>query len=121
RGGFRRDAAAKVAGATLPLLAQFVEKSLLRLTENGRYSIHELLRQFALEKLQERPYAEHQVRAQYSAYYVKFLADRLQPIVGWQKQAMGAELEEEIDNFTSSWQWTLQQNDLDTIEQLLAI
>jgi predicted ATPase/DNA-binding SARP family transcriptional activator len=118
-GGFRRDAAARVAGATLPLLAQLVEKSLLRMTESGRYSIHELLRQFAFEKLQETPYAHDHLMRQYSAYYLNFLAERLHPIVGWQKETLVVELEEEIGNITASWQWALQQNDLDAVEKSL--
>jgi tetratricopeptide (TPR) repeat protein len=51
RGGFRRDAAAEVAGATLPILADLVDRSLLRLAPDGRYDRHPLVHQFCLEKL----------------------------------------------------------------------
>lgn len=51
RGGFDLDAAERVTGATLPLLAGLVDKSLVRLNANGRYDLHELLRQFAAETL----------------------------------------------------------------------
>src|SRR5690606_12036283 len=116
-GGFRYEAAAMVAGATLSQLNALVEKLLLRVTENRRYSIHELLRQYALDRLQETPYAGESIRTQYSAYYLKYLVDWLQPEVSWRQQTLVAELEEEIDNITSAWQWTLQQNDLDAIER----
>ena len=38
RGGFRREAAEAVTGATLPLLTSLVDKSLLRWQANGRYT-----------------------------------------------------------------------------------
>ena len=50
-GGFRREAAEKVAGAPLSLLFTLVDKSLLRASAAGRYDMHSLLRQFVTEKL----------------------------------------------------------------------
>ena len=44
QGGFRREAAAAVAGLDLPMLADLVNKSLLRRTAVGRHEVHELLR-----------------------------------------------------------------------------
>ncbi|HET8842407.1 MAG TPA: NB-ARC domain-containing protein, partial [Ktedonobacteraceae bacterium] len=52
RGGFD-GAAAAVAGATLPVLGGLADKSLLRMDSTGRYDLHELLRQYAGEKLAE--------------------------------------------------------------------
>ena len=53
RGGFDLEAAEPIAGASLSLLAGLVDKSLIRLTATGRYDLHELLRQFAADKLTE--------------------------------------------------------------------
>ena len=50
-GGFRREAAEKVAGAPLSLLFTLVDKSLLRASATGRYDMHSLLHQFVSEKL----------------------------------------------------------------------
>ena len=47
RGGFDLEAAAAVAGASLPLLAALVDHSLVDVGEGGRYGMHELLRQYA--------------------------------------------------------------------------
>jgi predicted ATPase/DNA-binding SARP family transcriptional activator len=49
-GGFRREAAEKVAGAPLSLLFTLVDKSLLRASASGRYDMHSLLHQFVAEK-----------------------------------------------------------------------
>lgn len=51
RGGFRREAAEKVAGASLSQLASLADKSFVRRQPDGRFDMHELIRQFALEKL----------------------------------------------------------------------
>lgn len=51
RGGFTRESAENVAGANLRILLALVNKSLLqRRTEDGRFDIHELLRQYAAEQ-----------------------------------------------------------------------
>ena len=52
RGGFTREAAEQVAGATLDALTALVEKSFLHRTASGRYDMHELLRQYAEEELE---------------------------------------------------------------------
>ena len=45
KGGFTRDAAEKVTGANLLVLSSLVDRSLIRATSDGRYRIHELVRQ----------------------------------------------------------------------------
>jgi DNA-binding SARP family transcriptional activator/predicted ATPase len=50
RGGFTREAAENVAGANLRVLLALVNKSLLHRHPNGRFDIHELLRQYAVEQ-----------------------------------------------------------------------
>lgn len=51
KGGFRREAAEQVANATLNTVLLLTDKSLLRLEANGRFHIHELVRQYAAEQL----------------------------------------------------------------------
>ena len=51
RSVFSREAAEQVGGASLPILASLVDKSLLRISTAGHYDMHELLRQYAGEKL----------------------------------------------------------------------
>ncbi len=52
--GFDAGAAHQIADASLFDLAMLVEKSLLRVDADGRYTMHPLLRQFALERLDAR-------------------------------------------------------------------
>ena len=51
QGGFRREAAEKVAGAPLSLLFTLLDKSLLRRSAAGRFDMHPVLRQYVAEKL----------------------------------------------------------------------
>lgn len=54
RGGFTREAAAAVAGATLSYLSTLISKALVRRIDARRYDLHELIRQFALERAENR-------------------------------------------------------------------
>src|SRR5262249_29782319 len=73
RGGFTRPAAQAVTGASLRDLQGLVSRSLLTVSLEGRYEVHELLRQFAEEKLAGTPVIEADVRDRHSAYYCNFL------------------------------------------------
>src|SRR5690606_40959526 len=50
-GGFTRQAAEAVAGASLLTLASLMAKSLVERVDEGRYDLHEIVRQYAAEKL----------------------------------------------------------------------
>jgi predicted ATPase/DNA-binding SARP family transcriptional activator len=68
-GGFRREAAARVAGAPLSFLFTLVDKSLLRVSATGRYDLHSLLRQYVSEKaVKSGQAAAQQIRL--SHYYL---------------------------------------------------
>lgn len=53
RGGFSLDAARAVARADLRTLRALVRASLVRVDADGRYAVHELLRQYGAERLAE--------------------------------------------------------------------
>ena len=55
RGGFTRWAAERVVGASLRDVTALVDRSLLHHMPGGRYEVHELVRQYAAEKLAESP------------------------------------------------------------------
>jgi predicted ATPase len=56
RGSFTREAAQIVAEASLKILISLVNKSLLSRDENGRFDIHELLRQYSEKQLDQLPH-----------------------------------------------------------------
>lgn len=74
RRGFDLDAAAAVADAGLPLLAGLVDQSLVTVGQDGRYDMHELLRQYAAERLAADPEQEARTRRRHADYYAGLLS-----------------------------------------------
>jgi predicted ATPase/DNA-binding NarL/FixJ family response regulator len=111
RDGFRRQAAEQVARATLPILTNLVDKSLLRWEADGRYQIHELLRQYAAEHLVLSPDDVAHVYDRHCAYYADFLHRRQEDIVGARQREVIREIAAELDNIQAAWQWAVQQAD----------
>lgn len=103
RGGFTREAAEAVAGANLHTLASLVDKSLVKQGVAGRYDLHELLRQFAEEKLLASGEAEV-ARDAHSAYYAAYLQQRWKPLRTDQQAKILNEIETEFENARTAWQ-----------------
>ncbi len=107
RGGFQREAAEQVAGASLSLLSALMDKSLLRRTRTGRYEIHELLRQYAEVKQSERSGELEDAWHRYSVYYGD-VAQRLHyELVGVHQAEDLAEASVEMDNIRAAWQYAV--------------
>jgi ATP/maltotriose-dependent transcriptional regulator MalT len=116
RGGFRREAAQQVAGASLDTLTSLVEKSLLVWVHDGRYQIHELLRQYAEQKLTEFAGDLKQVRDDHSAYYINFIAEHDAAIQGGAQIQAKAELEAELENIRVAWRWAAEQVNVEAVQ-----
>lgn len=112
RGGFTRHAAQEAAGASLRGLSQLVDKALLRRDPNtGRYSIHELVRQYAEEQLglsSEEEQSAHENHAQYFANFMQTCEARVHD----QRQGTAfMEIEADLDNIRVAWNyWTDHQD-----------
>ena len=119
RGGFRQDAAEQIAAASLPILTTLAEKSLLQTTASNRYQLHELLRQFAAEKLQTDPALAAQVQNQHCAFYLAFIEQQEMPLKGVHHVSAMEAIEAEVDNVRTAWNWAVRQGLLDEIERSL--
>ena len=111
RGGFRKEAAQLVAGTSLATLSTLVDKSLLRLKLDGRYELHELLRQFCEEKLRDDPNAEIRTRNRHSAYYADFMRQRENDLKGHRQREALDEITADFDNVRAAWAWISTQKD----------
>jgi DNA-binding SARP family transcriptional activator/predicted ATPase len=69
RGGFDQPAALAVAGADRRNLTRLVEKSFLRGSPEGRYDLHDLLRQYGAEKLVEAGQTASIARQHFDYYF----------------------------------------------------
>lgn len=107
RGGFQRQAAEQVAGASLPLLSALVDKSLLRPTRAGRYDLHELIRQYAATCLAENPLEQDSARDRHADFYLERVRAREPALKSQRQKEVLAELSADIDNIRAAWEWAV--------------
>ena len=122
RGGCDRTAAQEVAGATLPVLAALVDKSLIRRasTADGtaRYDLHELLRQYAQAKLEADADEDARTRDRHTAYYARQLGERTVPFLNGAAPVAMAEVAPDLDNIRLAWARAVAQRDHHLLGQM---
>lgn len=125
RGGFTREAAQRVTFASLRELMMLVNKSLLRRTPTGRYQVHELLRQYAADKLHRAdnrdrsPVASETVRDRHCAYYTGALQRWYEDVKGSRQRMALAEMDMESENARAAWDWAVEQGQVERLDQAL--
>lgn len=117
RGGFRREAAEQVTGASLAVLAGLVDKSFLSLSTAGRYEIHELIRQYGEEHLSNVPDAKNEAQQRHCLYYADFLHGREPILRGPEQNRALDEIKDDFDNVRLSWEWAIERDMLTDIDQ----
>ncbi|MBK8032952.1 MAG: tetratricopeptide repeat protein [Chloroflexi bacterium] len=110
KGAFDRESAAKIAGAALPILASLVEKSLIRRAENGYFSLHELLRQYAYDQLLLTSGTALEAHQAHLAYYTALTSNPDSRIHGKMQTQWLDRLESEHDNLRTALSWALELN-----------
>ena len=108
RGGFSREAAGAVVSAGLSVLVSLVDKSLLKLGEDGRFGRHPLLYEFTRAKLSRETLEPSSVYKAHAAYYSAFLGERRPLLEHSQSGDVAADIERELDNIKTAWSWWLQ-------------
>ncbi len=120
RGGFTRDAAQEVAGATLELLASLVGKSFLRHDpETGRFEIHELMRQYGAEKLDADPAESRKAHDAHASYYAGLMNSRWDHLRDSRQLAALEEIDADIENVRTAWRYASRQVDLPRMWQFV--
>jgi predicted ATPase/DNA-binding NarL/FixJ family response regulator/transcriptional regulator with XRE-family HTH domain len=142
RGGFDRDAAAAVCRAQdtgnrqqahidlaasslspvpshlLPILAALVDKSLVLRTElrrSARYTLHELVRQYAEERLSANPAALSATAERHAAFYSALLQRSIAAQTGGASPEALANLTRNIDNVRAVWIRAAAEGDTATV------
>jgi len=105
RGGFRREAAQEIAGASLEELTSLLDKSLLKRVREERYDLHELVRQYATSRLESDPEDDTRTRALHSSYYAAQLEQWGRKIASPEQMETLAEMDAEIANVRLAWSW----------------
>lgn len=108
RGGFTREAAEIVAGASLPALVRLIDQSLIRRSAAGHYEIHELLRQYSVEHLEASGQAET-VQQAYIDYYLDLLHQLERDIKGHQQITALDIIAASFENVRHAWHLAVQK------------
>jgi len=106
RGGFEREAAQKVTGASLRNLTSLVNKSLLIRMPSGRYQAHKLLRQYAVERWDDQNACDD-IAAKHAQYYSTYLV-KIQQLYNSPKEQNAVEsMEIELENLRAAWDFAI--------------
>jgi predicted ATPase len=107
RGGFSREAAEQVAGASIGLLASLVSKSLMQRAPDARYDLHELLRGYIAARLAADPDMGTAAHARHCAFFLA-LAEAAEPNLKSSQQVLWLDrLEQDYDNLRAVLEWSL--------------
>ena len=115
RGGFQRDAVVAVTGASLSILSVLVDKSLIRFDADGRYQIHELLRQYAAEQLEKSADDVSQTQADHANFYIQFLHERSDNVFGHHQRDALQAIRADLDNIRVAWLCSVAQGDAEAL------
>jgi tetratricopeptide (TPR) repeat protein len=110
RGGFAKDAALEVAKISHREVLSLAEKSLLRL-EQGRLSLHELVREYAAEQLRlvESDWAE--VGQRHAQHYLALIQRAKPHLLRLEQVQWLPVLDVELDNFRTALTWAVSGGD----------
>ncbi|MFO7539792.1 MAG: tetratricopeptide repeat protein [Chloroflexota bacterium] len=122
RGGFTPQAASAVAQASSALLAGLAAKTLIRtagdgsvtLATNGRYSLHEVIRQYALAQLTD----SQQAAADHAAYFAAQLQQAVDALHGPEQTAVARQLLADLDNCRAAWETAVTAADVALLRQM---
>ena len=119
QGGFTREAAIAVTGASLSTLSSLVDKSLLRHGKHlDHYDLHELVRQYAFARLQSNPTEESQTAEKHAVYYSQWIAALEGPIKSAQQPQTSQLIRGETGNWLSAWYWAAGRGRVDLLRAM---
>jgi len=137
-GSFTGEAARWVVGASQQELVGLVRRSLLsrvlapvaagipsrsldtiakQPTEDSRYEMHEILRQYAAERLAQSSEASYASRRRHADYYVGLLQRWLEDAKGPHQATALRQMDSDIDDARGAWDWLVAQDDVTGIRQ----
>jgi predicted ATPase/DNA-binding XRE family transcriptional regulator len=118
RVGFTYHVAAGVAGASLHDLADLVAAAVLSYDSvRERYTLHELLRQYAAERLAQNAVAEAAALDAHAAFFCGYVMEHAPKLRSLGQRAAQSALEYEQENILAAWRRAVQQRRLDLIDR----
>lgn len=118
RGSFSAAGAAVVAQTDQSTLVSLTQKSLLSIAENGRFHMHELIRQYAYTQLKEDT-PQMAMQEAHAGYYATFLTDQLSLLRGERQREVIENIQQDFENIQAAWDWGIMQQQVTLIDQML--
>ena len=118
-GGFRREAALQITGASLSSLLALTDKSLLGRVASERYDMHALLRQYAHDKLSASPQKQTETEMEHARYFAAFLERQREQLRRVRGKYDFDALASEIENARKAWQLAVAHGSASLVEQSL--
>ena len=110
RGGFTREAAQHISGASLQQLTDLINKSFLSHdADSGRLEVHELLRQYAQWRLEENIENSAYAQESHAAFFAEFMEVRSRQLKGFRQKLALVEIEADIENVRAAWRYCLER------------
>lgn len=119
QGGFLRQAAEAVAGASLSILSAFITKSLIRRSGVDRYDLHEMIRQNAFERLANHPEIQAETQARHARYYLTSFGQEDDSLRSSAQQEAITRCTADMENFRTAWDWAVTHGEFTLIEPML--
>jgi predicted ATPase/transcriptional regulator with XRE-family HTH domain len=116
KGGFTREAAGQVAGASLRSLTALVDKSLLWQAGEQRFELHELVRQYAHEQLVHAGQLG-EARSRHLHYFITYAEDSRSKLRSSSQTEWLNRLEQDHDNLRAALEWSLRYEHTEEFSQ----
>lgn len=119
-GGFEREAARRVTGASLKTLTSLFNKSLVRRDpETGRFTIHMLLHQYASEVFTQKYAGDGALQHLHAQYYLELLQN-LEVSLNIQGSKTAVEtIDAELENIRCAWGWAVEHREWSMLDSAL--
>lgn len=118
RAGFAREAAAVVAQAGLDDLLRLTDASLVQ-RAGDRFTLHEVVRRFALDRLVDEPTEHVAVAARFRAAYAQLVAEQEAVFRGPTPMAALRTIERDLGNVRAAWEAAAAVRDVASAARML--
>ena len=119
-GGFSRDTAERIADAPLRTLSALADKALVRRRSEGRYDLHEIVRQFALARLRASRARSALVTRRHTSHFSELLQRLIAELRTPAEVTADQLLRSEFPNILAAWHRAMSAPDVETVERMAA-
>jgi DNA-binding SARP family transcriptional activator/predicted ATPase len=113
---FTIQVAGEVAGASLQILHELVGKSLLVSRPDGSYQMHDIVRQYSLQKLDMSAEGlEVTIRQKHGEYFIQQIASCSKDFKGAKQSTLLNEADKVAEDVVAAWEWAAKHMNLNQL------